>query len=82
MLINWRAVPCCSSPRDAPPSIPAVPAGTGDVSQPDGTRPRASRDTPDTGPHAEALARVKTKTAAIRYAVAELAGAPPAEVTA
>lgn len=41
-----------------------------------------SRATRDTDPHIEALSRTKTKTAAIRYAVAVLAGAPPAEVMA
>jgi hypothetical protein len=61
---------------------PPSPPEQGTCPNPMGTRPRVSRDTPNTGPHAEAPARAKTKTAAIRYTIAELAGGVPAKVTA
>jgi hypothetical protein len=46
------------------------------------TARRKSCDTGRTDPHAEALTNAKTKTAAIRYAVGVLAGAPPSEIMA
>lgn len=61
---------------------PGTPAAW--VPSPEGTRPSqaGAPETGDTDPHAQALSTAKTKTAAIRYAVAALAGAPPAEVMA
>jgi hypothetical protein len=67
------------TPRHLSPASPSEP---GTFPHPMGTPRRVSRDTADTDPHAEALARAKTKTAAIRYAVRVLNGAPTAEVMA
>ncbi|WP_224164028.1 hypothetical protein [Mycobacterium avium] len=56
-------------------------AGQG-VSRDAGHELESSWDVRDEDPHAAALARTKTKTDAIRYAVGVLAGAPPARVMA